>query len=90
MYKSNRQELSYNNISYNNNDNNNNVSITIYRIFRTLAHLMPESYLKPCQICKMMRHIENPGRVRTVYSDIFSDIQGHSAIFNHVQGTGGH
>ena len=33
-----------------------------------------------------MRYIENPGRVRAVYSDIFSDIQGHSAIFNHVQG----
>ena len=32
-----------------------------------------------------MRHIENPGIVRTVYSGIFRHIQGHSAIFSHVQ-----
>ena len=31
------------------------------------------------------RHTENHCRVITVYSDIFKSIQGHSAIFNHVQ-----
>ena len=30
-------------------------------------------------------HIKNPGIVRTVYSGIFRPIQGHSAIFSHVQ-----
>ena len=44
-------------------------------IFSTLAYLMPEAYSKPCQISKMMRHIENNGIVRTVHSDIFRHIQ---------------
>ena len=30
-------------------------------------------------------HIKNPGVVRTVYSGIFRPVQGHSAIFSHVQ-----
>ena len=42
---------------------------------------MPEAYSKPYQISKMMRHIENSGIVKTVYSDIFRDSQEHSAIF---------
>ena len=33
----------------------------------------------------MTPHIENPGIVRTVYSGIFRHIQGHSAIFSHIQ-----
>ena len=45
--------------------------------FRTLAYLMPEVYSKPCQMSKMMRHIDNPGIVRTVSSGIFRHIQGH-------------
>ena len=32
-----------------------------------------------------MRHIENPGIVRTLYSDIFRHIQGHSAYVSHGQ-----
>ena len=47
---------------------------------------MPETYSKLCQITKMMRHIENPDIVRTVYSYTFRHIQGHSAIFSQVQG----
>ena len=47
---------------------------------------MHGAYLKPCQISKMMRHIENSSIVRTVYSGIFRHIQGHSAILSHVQG----
>ena len=46
---------------------------------------MPETYSKPCQMSKMVRHIENPDIVRTVYSVIFKHIQGHSALFSHVQ-----
>ena len=30
---------------------------------------------KACQISKMMRHTENPGIIRTVYSGIFREIQ---------------
>ena len=47
---------------------------------------MPETYSKLCQISKMIRHFENPDIVKTVYSYIFSHIQGHSAIFSQVQG----
>ena len=54
-------------------------------MFRTLAYLIPETCSELCQTSKMMRHIENPGIVRTVYSGIFSHIQAHSAIFSHVQ-----
>ena len=54
-------------------------------MFKTLAYLIPEVYSKPCQISKLMRHIENPAIVRTVYSSIFRSIQGHSAIFSHFQ-----
>ena len=46
---------------------------------------MPEPYSKHCQISKMVKDIENPGIIRTVYSDIFACIQRHSAIFSHVQ-----
>ena len=46
---------------------------------------MPETYLKPCQISKTMRHIENHSIVRTV-SGIFRDIQQYSAMFRHIQG----
>ena len=37
---------------------------------------MFEAYSKPCQISKMMRHIENLDIVRTVYSDIFMHSSG--------------
>ena len=50
---------------------------------------MSEAYAKPFQISKMMRYIENPGTVKTVYSDIFRRIQGHSPIFSHAQGRSG-
>ena len=49
---------------------------------------MPEEYSKPFQISKMMRHIENPGIVRTAYSfsGMFRDIQKYPAMFRHVEG----
>ena len=46
-------------------------------------------YSKPFQISTMIRHIENPGIVKTVYSNIFNRIQGHSLIFSHAQGHSG-
>ena len=36
-------------------------------------------------IITISQHIENAGTVSTVYSDIFTHIQGHSAISIHVQ-----
>ena len=60
--------------------NNSNITILVtiimllqlYRsIFRTPAYLMHEACSKPCEISKMMRHIENTGIGRTVYSSIF-------------------
>ena len=47
---------------------------------------MTVAYSKLFQTSKMVRHIENPGIVKTVYSDIFRRSQGHSPIFSHVQG----
>ena len=46
---------------------------------------MPEAYSKPCQISKIMRHIEIAGIVRTVYSGTFRYVQGHLAILRHAQ-----
>ena len=46
---------------------------------------MPVAYSKPCHISTMMRHVENPGIVRTVYFDIFTYILENSAILSHVQ-----
>ena len=46
---------------------------------------MPEVYSKLCQICNMMRYIEDPGIARTAYLSIFRHIEGHSTIFSHVQ-----
>ena len=54
-------------------------------MIRTMAYLMPTTYSNPCQISKMMRHIEKPGLVRTVYSNIVRHIQRYSVIFSHVQ-----
>ena len=47
---------------------------------------MLEAYSKPCQISKMMRHIENPGphslfRHFQTYSGTSSNIQSCSCIF---------
>ena len=36
---------------------------------------MPEAYSKPCQISKMMDHIDELGIVRRIYSGIFRHIQ---------------
>ena len=36
-------------------------------------------------IINIFRHIENADIVRRVYSGVFRQIQGHSAIFSHVQ-----
>ena len=36
-------------------------------------------------IITILRHIENPDIVRTVYSGIFRHIQEQSAILSHVQ-----
>ena len=56
-------------------------------MFRTLSYLMCVAKSKPYQTSKTMRHIGNPGIVRTVYSDPFRHTQGHSAIFSDVHVT---
>ena len=43
------------------------------------------SYNNDNAIIKISRYIENPGLVRTVYSDISRHIQRHSAIFSYIQ-----
>ena len=43
------------------------------------------SYNKNNAIITTSRHIENPGIVRTVYSDIFSNIQPFSSILRKVK-----
>ena len=69
----------YNKISFKNNN------VKLYRnIVRTLTYLMSEEYSTSCHITKMMRHVENSGIVRTVYSAIFRHIQGHSDAFSYI------
>ena len=63
------------------------IIITHRDIMRTLAYLILEAHSKPCQIFKLMRHTENFDIVITVYLGIFKHVQGHSAIFSHVQVT---
>ena len=36
-------------------------------------------------IITILQHIENHGRVRTVYSDIFRVIQQYSVMFRHME-----
>ena len=36
-------------------------------------------------IITILQHIENHGRVRTVYSDIFRAIQQYSVMFRHME-----
>ena len=47
--------------------------------------MLLETCSKFFQISKLIRHIEIPGIVRTVYSGIFRHTLGHSAIFSYVQ-----
>ena len=54
-------------------------------IFRSLAYLMSEVYSNHCQIPKIMKHIENPGIIRTIHLGIFRHIQGHPAIFRDIK-----
>ena len=57
-------------------------------IFKTLAYLEREASAKPCRTWKMIRHIQSPGILRTVYSSIFGifrDIQGYWYVFSHTQ-----
>ena len=62
------------------------IIIQLYHgIFKTLAYLINEANSKTCQISKVIRHVEKPGIIRTVYSDIFRNIQGLSPIFIHAQ-----
>ena len=64
--------------------------LILHRV-RALAYLLLDAYSKPCQTSKMMRHIENPGIVRTVYSGIFRDIQQYSTILRlrHIEAYSG-
>ena len=54
-------------------------------IFRILAYLEPEAYSRASQTCKMIRHIQRPGLVRTVFSGSFKDIYRYSGILIHIQ-----
>ena len=46
----------------------------IYTTFWTLAYLEPKVSTEACQTCKMIMHIQSPGIIKTVYSNIFRDI----------------
>ena len=50
------------------------IAYTNHAILRTLAHLEPEAFSKAWQICKMIRHIQRSGKVRTVNATILKDI----------------
>ena len=46
-------------------------------MFRTLAKLENKVSSKDCQPCKVIKHIQSPSMVRTVYSSILKNIQGY-------------
>ena len=54
-------------------------------IFRTLIYLMAGAYLKPCQIYKMIRHIETPAIARTSYSGIFANNEPCSGMLRRIK-----
>ena len=54
-------------------------------IFRTLDFLYPEASSKSCRTCNMIMHIQSPGIVRTVYSNVFKDILEYSGILMEIQ-----
>ena len=62
------------------------VNLSIYNcsIFWTYAHLESETSSKTCRTCKMIRHIQNPGIIKTLFKHfkrylwIFGDIDVHS------------
>ena len=74
-------------------------------MFTTLAYLMPEAYSKPCQIFKMIRHVDYLDIVRTeqfiqafsgifrnisISSDILRDIEAYSGIIEAYLAMFGH
>ena len=54
-------------------------------IFRTLTYLKPKASSKACPTCKMFRHTQSPGIIRTVYSRIIKDLLGYSVILIYLQ-----
>ena len=57
----------------------------MYKLSRQKLNYNSISYDNANVIITTWQHIENPGTAKIVYSDIFRYIQGHSAIFSHVQ-----
>ena len=57
---------------------------TNHAIFRTLTHLEVEASSKACWTCKIIRHIQIPAIVRTVYSRISKDILGFLGIVRDI------
>ena len=55
-----------------------NLCVYNHAIFRTLADLEPDPSSKGCETCKMIRHVQCPGIVKTVHSNIFKESQGYS------------
>ena len=61
-------------------------------VFRTLTHLEPEASSKGCQICKMTRHDQSPGIVRTLcnhFQGCLGIFRDNSCIFVFMGGGGG-
>ena len=67
------------------------VNLSIYNcsIFWTYAHLESETSSKTCRTCKMIRHIQNPGIIKTLYSSILKDTYGYSGILTYIQAQSG-
>ena len=65
---------------------NNNFIITLSRYIKNPGVFNAWGIFKPCQISKMVGHIENSSIVRTIYSGIFRGIQQHSTTFRNIKG----
>ena len=68
-----------------------NPCIYNHAVFRTLTHLEPEASSKGCQICKMTRHDQSPGIVRTLcnhFQGCLGIFRDNSCIFVFMGGRG--
>ena len=73
------------------NMNSNTITLNSYSINYVIItkswHIQTPGIFKPCQITKMMRHIEYPGIVKTVqtFSGIFRHIQQYQGMCRHFE-----
>ena len=84
--KVNKTRIKQNKVWTQTNDQFKRQSAT-HTTFRTLVSLEPKVSIKACRTCKIIMHIQSPGIIKTVYSNISGisrHIQEYWRIFSHT------